>query len=129
MPATYSANIKNARMQAVLDGIDAAGAGATIEICSAAYAAVLAALPLAFPCGSLAADVLTLDTTPPLEDASANATGVAALARVKDAGGTIRASGLVCATAPGPGVDIVLGTLNITAGLKVQITSATLTHG
>jgi len=126
MPATYSADIKTARMNAAKDGIDSGGAAGSIEICSAGYAAVLAVLPLAYPCGSVAGGVLTFNTTPALEDPSADNTGVAAIARVKNSAGVVKAQGL---TVGGGGSDIVLGTPNITAGLKVQVSSATITHG
>jgi hypothetical protein len=125
MPATYSADIKTTRMTAVKDAIDAAGPGAYIEICSAAYAAVLATLPLAYPCGSVVGSVLTFNTTPPLEDALADNTGVAAVARVKNAAGVVKTQGLSVGTSL---TDIVMGSVNITAGLKVQISSLSITH-
>lgn len=125
MPATYSADIKTARMNAVKDGIDSGGAAGSIEICSAAYAAVLATLPLDYPCGNVAGAVLTIDTTPALEDALADNTGVAAVARIKNSAGVVKVQGL---TVGAGGTDIVMGSVNITAGLKVQISSLTITH-
>lgn len=125
MAVNYSTALKTTRMQAVADAIDGDVGAGTLEICSAAYASVLAVLTLADPCGTVSGAVLTFDTTPAIEDASANATGTAAIARIKDNSGDIIVQGLTVGTS---GTDIILTSTSITAGQLVQITSATITH-
>lgn len=48
MAVTYSTAVKTARMTAVRDQMDAGGAAAKLEICSAAYASVLATITLGY---------------------------------------------------------------------------------
>lgn len=123
MSVTYSTALKNTRMNAVVSAIDAGSSHGTIEICSAAYAAVLAAVPLSDPCGSVSGGVLTF-TMP--QTVAAAASGTAAIARMKDSDGNVVVSGLTVGLS---GADIVLDSLSITAGQTVGISSATLTHG
>ena len=122
MAVTYSNTVKDNRMTQVLNAIDGGGAG-YIEICSDAYASVLATITLSDPCGSVSAGVLTL--TMPKSDTNADNTGTAAIARIKDSTGTICVSGLTVGTS---GTDIVLTSTAITTGDTVTLTAATLTH-
>lgn len=123
MAVTYSSAVKDARMNVVKDAIDGDVGAGFIEICTAAYALVLATIALSDPCGSVSAGVLTL--TMPKSDTNADASGTAAIARIKDNSGDVIVSGLTVGTAA---ADIILTSLAITAGDTVTITSGALTH-
>jgi hypothetical protein len=123
MAVSYATSLKTTRMDAVKAAIDAGSAGGTLEICSAAYAAVLAAVPLADPCGVVSGAELTF-TMP--RSVAAAVSGTAAIARIKDSDGNIVVSGLTVGLSA---VDIVLDILSITAGQTVGLSSATITHG
>lgn len=126
MAVTYSTTLKTARMQAVIDAIDGGVAAGTLEIGTTGMASVLAALTLADPCGTAAAGVLTFDFDPDISDTSADNTGVAAAAQIKDSAGNVIISGLTVGTS---GTDIVLDSTSITAGQTVTLTSGSITHG
>jgi len=123
MAVTYSSTVKDNRMTQVLNAIDGGAGAGYIEICSAAYASVLATITLSDPCGSVSSAVLTL--TMPKSDTNADATGTAAIARIKDSSGNIIVSGLTVGAGSG---DINLSSVSITAGDTVTLNSATLTH-
>lgn len=123
MGVTYNNTVKDNRMTQVLNAIDGGAAAGYIEICSAAYAAVLATITLSDPCGSVSAQALTF--TMPKSDTNADAPGTAAIARIKDSDGNIIVSGLTVGTG---GTDIVLTSLAITAGDTVTINTAVITH-
>ena len=123
MAVTYSNTVKDNRMTQVLNAIDGGAGAGYIEICSAAYAAVLATITLSDPCGSVAAQALTL--TMPTSDTNADNTGTAAIARIKDSTGTIVVSGLTVSTS---GADINLSSLAITAGDTITLNSAVIIH-
>lgn len=123
MAANYRTSLKTTRMTAVRDDIDSGAGAGYIEICSSAYASVLATITLADPCGSVTGDTLTL--TMPKSDTSADATGTAAIARIKESAGTVIVQGLTVGTS---GTDIILSSLAITAGDTVTLSSATITH-
>ncbi len=125
MAVTYATAVKTARLNQVVAAIDAGSGAGYIEICSAGYADVLATIPLADPCGSVTDDVLTFDTSPAIEDSSADDTGTGEVARIKDSDGNIVISGLTVATS---GANINLTSVNIVSGESVTITSATITH-
>ncbi|QJP14671.1 hypothetical protein G3545_14075 [Starkeya sp. ORNL1] len=125
MAVNYAAALKTARMQAVADAIDAGSGPGTLEIATTGFASVLAILTLADPCGTVSGSVLTLDTTPAIEDSAANATGTAAVARIKDSNGNVIVNNLTVGTSA---TDIVLTSTSITTGQLVQVTSATFTH-
>ncbi len=125
MAVTYSTAAKTARMAAVIAQIDAGAAAGTLEIGTTGMGSVLAILTLADPCGSAASGVLTFDFDPDISDASANASGTAAEARIKDSDGTVIISGLTVGTS---GTDIVLDSVSITAGQTVTLTTGTITH-
>lgn len=125
MAVTYSTAVKTARMNAVITQIDAGAGPGTLEIGTTGFGSVLAILPLADPCGTAAAGVLTFDFDPDISDNSANATGTAAEARVKDSDGTVIISGLTVGLSA---ADIILDSLSITAGQTVTLTTGTITH-
>lgn len=126
MAMAYNTTVRSARMQAVADAIDAGAGAGYIEICTTSYASVLATIPLADPCGSVSSGVLTLDCSPAIEDTSADNSGTAAIARLKDSDGTVVVSGLTVGTS---GTHIVLTSTSIVATEPVTITSFTITEG
>ncbi|HIF54734.1 MAG TPA: hypothetical protein EYQ57_06105 [Methylococcaceae bacterium] len=123
MTVLYDTTLKDTRLGAVITRL---GATATLEI-RTSEDAVLAVLPLADPAGNVAAGVLTF-TTEGMEDASADATGTAAKAVIKDSAGT-PAEAITGLTVGLTATDIILDTLDITAGQTVIINTATITHG
>ncbi|MGE0803088.1 MAG: hypothetical protein AB7O55_32710 [Lautropia sp.] len=124
MAVNYSTAAKNARLNAVVDLIDADSNPAYIEICTSGYASVLATIVLGDPCGTVSGGILTFAGFP-RSDNSADATGTAALARIKAGDGTVIIDGLTVGTSA---TDIILGTTSIASGTKVELTSATITH-
>jgi len=125
MAVTYPTALKNTRMQAVLDAINAGAGAGKLEIGTAAMATVLATLTLSDPAGGApAAGVLTL--TMPKSDTSADATGTAAAARIRDSNDADVVTGLTVGLSA---ADVILDSLSITAGQTVTINSATITHG
>jgi hypothetical protein len=125
MAVTYSTAAKNARLQAVADLIDAGAGPGVLQIGTAGMGSVLAEFTLTDPCGSVAAGVLTFDFDPDISDTSANATGTAAAARIRDSNGTDIITGLTVGTSS---ADIILDSVSITVGQTVTITTAAITH-
>ena len=125
MAVTYSAAVKQARLEAVIAKIDAAASAGTLEIGTTGMASVLATLNLADPCGSASGATLTFDFDPDISDTSADDSGTAAEARIKDGDGTVCISGLTVGTS---GADIILDSVAITAGQTVTLTTGTITH-
>jgi hypothetical protein len=123
MSVTYTAAVKNARLEAVVTAIGATG---VLEIGTTAMGTVLATLNLVNPAGSASGGVLTFDFDPDISDTSADASGTAAAARIRTAsGGTDIVTGLTVGTS---GTDIILDSTSITAGQTVTITAASITH-
>ena len=83
MAFVYSDATKIARMNAI---VAAAGANARLEIGTANMAAVLATFTFGSVIGTVSGDTLTFSGLP-LSDSSADATGIAAAARIRTAGG------------------------------------------
>jgi hypothetical protein len=123
MAVNYIANLKSSRMQAVIDRIDIGTAG-TLEICSAAFASVLAVIPLPKPSFTESGGVITLAGTP-LSDTSADNTGTAAVARIKASNGDVVVNNLTVGVGTG---DIQLNSTALSAGQTVTITSGSITH-
>lgn len=92
MPVTYSTATKTARMQAVIDQIDAGAGAGKLKIRDSSNN-VLATLTLADPCGTASAGVLTFDFDPDISDISADASGTAANAIITDHHGDQRSDG------------------------------------
>ena len=129
-PSTAS---RNAVCDALVDRCDLGGAG-TIEIRTgsqpatgddAATGTLLAVIPLAATAfGSAASGVATLAGTP-IADTSADATGTAGWARVKNGAGSNVFDGSVTAT--GGGGDFTIANTSIVSGATVRITGGTVT--
>lgn len=124
MPVTYPTAVKTARMTAVRDQIDAGTGAGILQIGTTGMGTVLAEITLNDPSGTISGAVLTLSGFPK-SDTSANATGTAAAARIRDSSGTDVITGLTVGTT---GSDINLDSVSITAGQTVTINSATITH-
>src|SRR4030095_11157053 len=124
MAVSYNVALKSARMAAVIAAVDAGAGPGTLEICSAGYAAVLATIALADPSFNESGGVITMAGVP-RSDNSADNTGTAALARIKDSNGNVVVSGLTVDVSTG---DIQLTSTAITAGQAVSITAGTITH-
>ena len=124
MAVTYTTAVKTARMTAVRDQIDGGPAAGVLQIGTAGMASVLAEFTLNDPSGTVSGAVLTLSGFPK-SDTSANNTGTAVAARIRDSTGTDIITGLTVGTS---GTDIVLDSVSITAGQTVTLNSATITH-
>lgn len=124
MAVVYSATAKTNRMTAVRDTIDAGTGPGVLQIGTAGMATVLAEITLGDPCGTVSGSTLTLSGFP-RSDTSANASGTAAEARIRDSSGNDVITGLTVGTS---GSDINLDSTSITAGQTVTITSAAITH-
>ena len=124
MAVNYNAALKSARMQAVIAAIDGGAGPGTLEICTAAYASVLATIALADPSFTEAGGVITMAGAP-RSDPSADNGGTAALARIKDSNGVTVVDGLTVGVGSG---DVQLNSVNISQGQSVTITSGTISH-
>lgn len=132
MALGYVSAVRNSRLNAVRDAIDAgAGAGllriytATRPATGGAATTLLAELTFSDPCASAASGgVLTFSAI--TADASANATGTAAWWRAVDSTGAAVVDG-DCGTS---GSDMNLNSLSITSGVQVSATGTnTITAG
>jgi hypothetical protein len=114
--------VRNTMCDAFVDALDAGAGAALLKIYNAAFAALLAQLTFSDPAfGAAAAGVATAN--PITDDASADASGTAALLRLQDSTPTTVAEGTVSTS----GADLNLNTTSITAGDRVSCTSATVT--
>jgi len=125
MAVVYATSLKNTRLDAVVAAIDAGASPGYIEIGTAAMALVVATITLGDPSGTTGAGVLTFSGFP-RSDTTADASGTAAEAVIKDSDGNTIVSGLTVGTS---GTDIVLSSVEISAGDTVTLNSATITHG
>jgi hypothetical protein len=111
-------------MQAVITALDANASPAFIEICTAAFAAVLVTITLSKPSFTESGGVITMSGVP--KSGVASGTGTAAVARMKDGGATnVVINNLTVGTS---GSDINLNSVSITSGQTVTLTSGTITH-
>ena len=124
MAIVYTTAVKNARMSAVVNQIDAGAGAGVLQIGTTGMASILAEITLADPSGTVSGGVLTFSSFP-RSDTSANNTGTAAAARIRDSNGVDIITGLSVGTT---GSDINLDSVSITAGQTVTITSAAITH-
>jgi hypothetical protein len=124
MSVIYSNTAKTNRMTAVRDTIDAGAGAGVLQIGTTGMATVLAEITLNDPCGTVSGAVLTLSGFPK-SDTSANATGTAAAARIRDSNANDVITGLTVGTS---GTDIVLDNTSINSDQTVTINSASITH-
>lgn len=126
MAVIYSTAAKNARLNAVAATIDAGSGAGYLQIGTTAMGTVLATIVLADPCAASASGGVLTFSGFPRSDTSADATGTAAAARIRDSNGNDVITGLTVGVA-GSGADIILDTTSIDAGETVTLNSATLT--
>lgn len=124
MAVVYDLDTKNDRMTAVRDRIDSGSGPGVLQIGTAGMATVLAEFTLNDPCGTVSGGVLGFSGFPKT-DSSANNTGTAAAARIRDSNSNTRVSGLTVGTSS---ADIILDSVNVTAGQQVTVNSASITH-
>jgi hypothetical protein len=93
MTIIYDAATKTARMNAVLAQIDAGSGAGVLQIGTASMATILAEITLNDPAGTVSGSVLTLSGFPK-SDTSANNTGKALNARIRDSDTNDRITGL-----------------------------------
>jgi hypothetical protein len=121
----YIAALKSTRMTAVITAIDVGTAG-TLEICTAAFAGVIAIVPLAKPSFTESGGVLTMASMPRSVAAVLAGTNTAAVARIKDISANVVVNSLTVGTSAS---DIILNSVSITNGQTVSITApSTITH-
>lgn len=123
MSVVYANDVKDSRMTAVRDQIDAGSGAGKLEIGTAGMAAILATFVLEDPSGTVTSQALTLSGFPKTDPA--DATGAAAAARIRDSDNNDVITGLTVGTS---GTDIVLDSTSITSGQDVTINSAVITH-
>lgn len=119
MTVSHSAALRNDLALAVLAFIDGDAAAGNLILQTDAFAEV-ATLPLAYPAGSVTAEVLTFNTTPAISDTNATG-GVTTRFKITDNSGDDALAGSVGAS--GSGADIILSSTTIDPGDTVQITS------
>ncbi len=121
----YSQSAINARLQAVVNTIDASGNGFLKLL---ATSTVISTIQLANPCGTVNGGVLTFIGT--LLDPSAAGTGLITTGQITDAAGNLILSGLT-AGIPGGSQDIIISNgLNstlVTTGQTVLVLAAQIT--
>lgn len=124
--------VRNTRIDAIKNAIDAGAGAGLLRIYSGSKPAtkgstpagtLLAELTCADPCGTSSSGVLTF--TVPFSDTAANATGTASFFYLVDSTGTFVCDG-DCAVS---GSDLNLLTTSIVTGQPVQVTSFTITDG
>jgi len=125
MTVIYTTTLKNNRLDEVTALIDAGTGPGKLEIGTTGMASILATVLLNDPAAPAAASgVLTF--TMPQSDTSADNTGEAAEARIRDSDNNDVVTGLTVGIAA---EDVVLDSVSITQLQTVTINSATITHG
>ena len=123
----YDEQIKNQRLQVVIDELDTAGAPYMV-IATAGMVTELARVTLASPPFTRpAAGVMQLRQVPRI-DADAKADGDAAMAAIYDGNGRARVTGLTVGPVKS-GKDIEISTVRIVQHQRVEVTSGMITHG
>ena len=92
MAVNYVTAVKNTRMTAVLNAIDAGSGAGKINIYTSAYGTLLVSIALADPSGTVSSGALTLSGMP--KTAIASGSGNAAIARILDSDNNVVAEGL-----------------------------------
>lgn len=113
---------KTSMLTALLNLVDGGGSAGSMEIGTTGFGTILATLPLSYPSGTVSSGVYTF--TVPFSDSSADNTGTAATARIKNSSGTVIVTSMSVGTS---GSDVNLSSTSITTGQTVTITSAQFT--
>ncbi len=122
MAIIYNTAVIDARLQKVIDAIDAGAGSGRIELGTAGMAITLASVTLNKPCATILNGVLTFSGVP--LNSLATAAGVAAAAQITDSTGMVVASGFSVGLA---GTDIIVNLLNVSAGSIMTFISGTIT--
>lgn len=125
MAVIYSTAARNARLNGVINTIDAGSGPGVLQIGTASMAVVLADITLADPCGTATGGVLTFSGFP-RSDTAANANGTAAAARIRDSDGNDVITGLTVGL-NGSGADIIFESVSFNTGEIITMNSATIT--
>lgn len=135
MTIKLSNALRSTRAQALRDAVDAGSGAAVLQIRSGTQPAgpdttasgtLLASITLNDPAFAESVGVLTIDESPALTDASADATGTATWFRILTSAGVAVLDGSVTAT--GQGGDITVTSTSIVATAAVTITGGTITE-
>lgn len=123
MSVIYGSTLRTARMQAVLDAIDA-GSNGKLKLYTSGDV-LLVTFTLADPCGAVSGDTLTLDIDPDITGTVA-ATGTATKATITTSADAVIVSGLTVGT----GSENIVMSSNVIGNLgdTVTLQTATLTH-
>ncbi len=124
MAASYSTALKTARMQKIIDLIDAGAGNGYLEIYTAGFALKLGTLTLQKPSWTASGDHITLNGTP--ADIDADATGQAAIARIKDSNGNVVINNM--SVGVGEGFEIQINAVNVEQHVQLTLTGGTITH-
>lgn len=135
MAIGFSTALRNSRLDAITAAIDAGAGAGTLKIYTGTRPSTGGAITSQVLLGTLtfsdpsapaaSGGVLTFNSI--TQDASADATGTAAWARVADSTGAFVMD--MSVTATGGGGDIELNTTAVTSGGPISVTSATITEG
>lgn len=125
MAVNYSLATKTARMTAVVTQIGASG----LLVITNSGGSVLATFTLAATAGTVTGDVLTLSDNnggnAGILSATASASGTAALARIQTAGAVDVITGLTVGLSAS---DLIVDSINVTAGQSIVINNGSITH-
>lgn len=127
MAVIYNTAVKVARMQEVIDAIDAAATPGKLKIYTAGLALLLASITLDDPSFTNNGDgSITLAGTP-LADLDAVGTGIPAAATLTDGDDVVVVSGLTVGVS-GSGANIILESNHIDEHDEVRVDAGSLTH-
>jgi len=124
MAVIYNADVKDDRMQQVIDAVDAGSGNGKLKIYTAGLAVLLATIVLQKPSFTLNAGVITVAGTP-LQDDDAAATGVPAAATITDSDDVVIVSGLTVGTI---GTNIILESNHIDQHDEVRMDAGAISH-
>lgn len=127
MTIHYSTAVAQARLQQVIDALDA-GSNALLVVGTSALSGatgVLFTITLDDPSATITGRVLTFSSTP--IDTTGSAAGTAAKAELRDSTGTVVADGLTVGVS-GSGANIIMDSVGVTVGRPVRLLSASITH-
>lgn len=135
MAIKHSNALRSTRAQATRDAVDGGPGAAVLQIRSGTQPAgpdttasgtLLASITLNDPAFVESGGILTIDDSPALTDASADATGTASWFRILTSAGTAVLDGSVTAT--GGGGDLTVSSISFQATAAVTITGGTITE-
>lgn len=127
MSVNYNDDLAHARLQNVIDAIDAGAGPGKLEIGTAGMATLLASITLDDPSfGAPAGRQISLAGLPK-SDTDADATGTAAEARIVDSDDTVVVSGLTVGTV-GSGANIEMTNVNLQIHQVVDLVAGTIIH-